>query len=412
MPAPPCWLCRTAGFGRPTSPSASQFPAPFDLVATIAALLDRQTVENAAMGQGSPRLTGTLLAPAPPHNPRPFRSDLHMGLRITVAGAGPGGSTLVSDVLEVIDPTTIRLADAAAAAVVNAEVILNRPDNVALTNYARRDVKDLTVDLGDRSVDDAAMTIGARGLLSEAAKFSSLDLGKEVTIRDAGLFVTTIVSLDTSTQVTLAATAQRAVAGAQADVWRTDSRPGLELLLGALTSLEVASAEVRFGAGVYDFTRIPDLADPMNAAIGLRGMRNLTLRGSGAGATVLRLMPNQDLSGPDTHVIETRDCRCLTLRDFSVHGAYLTMGNTNEQMHGITLNEGSEEIAVERVRVFQAAGDGIRLLAGRRTRRRGRPPTRCARSGWMAVGSSRTSGRVWRFSVPWSSSGSGTATSR
>ena len=73
-------------------------------------------------------------------------------------------------------------------------------------------------------------------------------------------------------------------------------------------------------------------------------------------------MPNQDLHGPDTHVIQTRDCRQLTLRDLSVHGAYLTMGNTNEQMHGINLNAGTQEMVIERVAVFQSAGDGIRLL--------------------------------------------------
>ena len=38
------------------------------------------------------------------------------------------------------------------------------------------------------------------------------------------------------------------------------------------------------------------------------------------------------------------------------------MGNTNEQMHGINLNEGSEDIRVEQVDVFQSAGDGIRFL--------------------------------------------------
>ena len=76
---------------------------------------------------------------------------------------------------------------------------------MALSNYARRTVTGLTVDLGDRSVDDAEMTIGGRGLVSASARFSSLDRGKEVTIRDAGLLVTSIESFQSSTQVTLAA---------------------------------------------------------------------------------------------------------------------------------------------------------------------------------------------------------------
>ena len=70
-------------------------------------------------------------------------------MRSTVGGAGPAGSTLVSDVVQVVDATTIILADATSAAVDNVEVILNDPDRVALSNYARRDVSDPTVDLGD-----------------------------------------------------------------------------------------------------------------------------------------------------------------------------------------------------------------------------------------------------------------------
>ena len=58
----------------------------------------------------------------------------------------------------------------------------------------------------------------------------------------------------------------------------------------ALTSV-VRPSQIETSRGVYDFTRIPpELNDPMAAAIGLRGLRNLTIRGSGIGATILRLM--------------------------------------------------------------------------------------------------------------------------
>jgi hypothetical protein len=55
------------------------------------------------------------------------------------------------------------------------------------------------------------------------------------------------------------------------------------------------------------------------------------------------------------------DCHNITVRDLTVHGAYLTIGNANEQMHGVHINLGCEDIAVERVKVFQSAGDGLRL---------------------------------------------------
>jgi hypothetical protein len=346
-------------------------PGAADLVATIAALVARKDLENVSMAAGATTLSAVFTDP----DEQRFRADLHVGLRIAVTGAGPGGATLVTDVQAVLNPTTIELAAAASTAVAAVGAVMNRPDRVGLSNHARKSVAAVEVDLGDRVIDDGAMTVGGRGLTSATARFSLLDLGKSVTIPDgAGFLVTTIESFDSPTQVRLAAPAPRTVANVAADVWRTDSRPGLELLLASLRSHNVEPAEIRFGPGVYDFTRIPDIKATMNAAIGLLDERNLTLRGSGAGVTVLRLMPDQDLSGPDTHVIETRDCSNLTLRDLSVHGAYLTIGNANEQMHGININEGSEEIVIDRVRVFQTAGDGIRLLGS---------PTNKVRKVWL-----------------------------
>jgi hypothetical protein len=342
-------------------------PGAVDLVTTIARLAEHREVRNAQMGaagQDPSQLTGILFNPEEPvgQDEEPFLESVHIGRRITVAGAGPGGSTLVSDIVNIIDTTTIVLAHAASTPVTNARVILNRPDRVALDDYARRTVSNLSINLGDRTITDAEMTIGGRALNSESARFSSEDLGKAVTIEAAGVLVTTILSFQSTNQVTLCAPSQWAVTEGQADVWKTDSRTGLELLLSAINSLPEGETEIQFAPGVYDFRRSGDATSPINGVIGLRGMRDLTIRGSGAGVTVLRLMPGQDLNSLNTHVIETQDCRRLTFSDLSVHGAYLTMAKTNEQMHGIFLNEGSQEIIIERVRVFQTAGDGLRFL--------------------------------------------------
>ena len=376
-------------------------------------LANHLIVKNASMSFGDPtRLTGTLKDPRRPDAAAlEFRERLHAGMRITVAGAGPAGSTLVSDVVEVVNTTTIILADATSAAVSSVEVILNDPDLVALSNYARRDVSDLTVDLGDRSVGDAAMRIGGRGLQSATARFSSLDLDKQVAIQAAGLLVTAIQSIGGPTQATLTTPAQRAVESVQADVWKTDSRPGLELLLEAAQPARRVRRD-RVRTGRLRLHALPNLADFDECRHRAAGCEHLTLRGSGAGATILRLTPNQDLSKPDTHVIETVDCRNLTLRDLSVHGAYLTMGNTNEQIHGININQDSEDIVVEHVRVFQSAGDGIRLLGRSEDTEDGIPANKVRRSGWRDAGSSRTSGPVWRSSGRSSWCGSATAISR
>jgi hypothetical protein len=221
---------------------------------------------------------------------------------------------------------------------------------------------DATVDLVDRVVTDVRMTVGQRGMESQTAGFSAEDLDKAVTVRGAGLLVTTIQAVTSPTVATLAAPAQRAVADGAVDVWRTDSRPGFEQLLAALAGLEVDSAEIRLGAGVYDFTRAPKVPNLLSAALRLDGLDKVTISGAGAGVTVIRLMPDQDLGGPDSHVIQARNCKKLTIRNLAVHGAYLTMAAVNEQMHGVVIGEGCEDVALERVEVFQSAGDGVRLL--------------------------------------------------
>ena len=63
----------------------------------------------------------------------------------------------------------------------------------------------------------------------------------------------------------------------QADIWKTDSWPGLETLLAALDHMEVAPAEIRFGPGVYDFSRMLVDRRRLNAAIGLDRKKNLAI---------------------------------------------------------------------------------------------------------------------------------------
>jgi hypothetical protein len=352
-------------------------PGAEDLTAKITRLIDRREVRNAKMEAGSNVLTGILFDPTEivGQDEEPFVQNIHKDRRITVAGAGTNGETLVTHILKVNSANEVELTIPAANTVSDIEVILNKGDRVALDDYARRSVNNVTVDLGDRSINDAEMTVGGPLLLSASAGFSSVDLGKSVVIQEAGLLVTTIQSITSSTEAILGATAQRDVVDGQADIWKTDSdsRTGWEKLLTSLASLDVQSAEIQFGPGVYDFGRKSAQTHPVDATIGLQNLKNLTIRGAGPGVTILRLMPQQDLSKGVTHFLEVRDCKNLTFRDFSVHGSYLTQDKTNEQVHGITLNEGSENIIVERVRVFQSAGDGIRFLGRRANPGTGKP---------------------------------------
>jgi hypothetical protein len=337
-------------------------PGAADLDANIVRLHDGREFTG-RMETGSDVLIATFPDPEDQIN-GVFQGRVHKGMRITVAGAAAGGGTLLTNVDEVIDRHTLQLAAAAAIGVAAAATAINDPLQIHLSDYARATVEGLTVDLGDRVVHDAAMTIGHTALRSATARFSSLDLTKNVTIRAAGRHVTTIASVPDSTHAVLSTPAVRS-ARTPADVWRAptepyaDTRVGFEELLATLAASDVESAEIRFGTGVYDFT--PDTRPARRGGISLHGLKNLTLSGAGPGATILRLRPDQSLPG-DSHVIHLRDCARITVRDLSIHGAYLTMATVNEQMHGLFIAEGCREITAERVRAYQTAGDGIRLL--------------------------------------------------
>jgi hypothetical protein len=60
----------------------------------------------------------------------PFRADLHVGRRITVAGAAPAGTVLLSRIADVKDATTVILAAEASTAVTGVKVIVNNPGRV------------------------------------------------------------------------------------------------------------------------------------------------------------------------------------------------------------------------------------------------------------------------------------------
>jgi hypothetical protein len=331
-------------------------PGAADLVTTIAELV-RRTDCPGTMVAGSDQLAAVL-----PLNDR-FERRVHRGLRITVAGAGPAGATLVTDVADVLGDTTLKLAQRAATTVSQVQTILNQPDEVKLDTHARATASAFTVDLGDRAVTVPGIPVGENALFSPDAGFSSEDLTKPVTVPAAGcLFATIEAVTGGGNSITLSAPAQRAVSDGPADVWDTDSRPGFEQLLEALSHLDVGNPDICFSAGVYDFTWDPGAAGSLPAALKLDGLDNAILRGAGQGVTVLRLMPDQHLKPADTHILRARNCTGLTLRDLSVHGAYLTLASVGVQAHAIFVDSGCEDVVIERVGVFQSAGDAVRLI--------------------------------------------------
>jgi hypothetical protein len=341
-------------------------PGAVDMDATILELAEFRRIEGAAIVAGHDELTFALEEEADG-----FRGSVHEGWRITVEGAGDDGNRLVTSVAEVLEPRSkLRLAEPAVIGVSPTTATLNQPDRVLLSDHARATVGPVTVHLKDRTVNDALMIVGSKVLRSATASFSADDLATPVTIQGAGHLATTISGAIDDVSVTVAATAQRTVIDGIADVWdpSADAFPGFLSVLEAIAMTGVGPAEIVFGAGVYDFTRPPHDSPVLDAPIGLDGLTGVTIRGAGCGVTILRLMPEQDMTDPDTHhvldthVFMTRDCREVTLRDLTIHGAYLTMRQAVAQMHGVHIAQGCEDTVIDNLGVVHCAGDAVRLV--------------------------------------------------
>lgn len=270
---------------------------------------------------------------------------------------------------------------------------------VRLSDHARANVGPLTVVLAGRTVTDAAMTAGSRVLISDTAEFSSSDVTTPVVIRGAGHLNTTITAAVDDSTIQVADQATRTVTDGIADVWNPESKAldGFRAILAEISATGVGPAEIVFGPGVFDFKRLPKQAGLLDAAIGLNGLTGVTLRGAGPGVTTIRLMPEQDLTHPatdtvmDTHVLMARNTRELSLRDLTVHGAYLTMAGAVVQMHGIHIAQGCQDTVIDDVTVVHCAGDAIRLV--------GEPTNQVRRvriSGCRLVRSKRTGVAVQR----------------
>jgi hypothetical protein len=341
-------------------------PGAADMSATLAGFPQSRRIEHAAIQAGHNDLTFTL-----PAGVGSFRANIHDGWRIVVEGAGPGGGPLITTVDHVVQPTSdLRLEADAAVGVPDTTAFLNPPDEVLLDDHARATVGPLTVQLGDRTIADGFMTVGSKKLTSASAGFSAADLTQTVVIRGAGHLVTSITGTSPDGAVSIAQPAARTVHDGIAEVWdpSADALPGFLELLDLIRTTGTGPAEIVFAPGVYDFSRTPQQPGSMPAAIGLEGLTGLTLRGAGPGVTFLRLMPEQDLRHPDTgtvmdtHVVMARDCTQLSIRDLSVHAAYLSMRRSVEQMHGIVIAAGCQDTLIADVGVVHSAGDAVRML--------------------------------------------------
>ena len=298
----------------------------------------------------------------------------HKDWRIVVEGAGVDGGRLITSVEAVPEPKSrLVLKDEALVDITSTTATLNEPGAVLLDDHARATIGPLTVQLHNRPIT-GSMKVGSFRLASADADFSADDLGRAaVVIEGAGHHVTRVtgISADDAAEMTvdIADVAVRPVGGGTAAVWdpEQDALPRLLDLIEAVRDAGPGPHEIEFAPGVYDFKRPPEQPGEMDAVIRLQHLTGVTIRGAGLGATVLRLMPEQNLRNSagnvmDTHVVMARDCTHLSISDLSVDAAYLNMQRAVEQMHSIFISEGCRLTRIADVGVVHSAGDAVRLL--------------------------------------------------
>jgi hypothetical protein len=134
----------------------------------------------------------------------------------------------------------------------------------------------------------------------------------------------------------------------------TDDRVAIQ------TAIDEAVAHGKGGiflpAGVYRVSR----NGTRRCSLELSGVRDFMVRGEGS-ASVVKLVDTTARTG-DWHVFVLRDnCRSVVFRDVVVDGNRTGLTEPDEQSHGITLLDGTDDVLVTGCTMRECHGDGLRL---------------------------------------------------
>ena len=119
-----------------------------------------------------------------------------------------------------------------------------------------------------------------------------------------------------------------------------------------------------FPSGMYRVGRIPKEIDPkVRWSIDLNGVQDFMVMGEGPKSVVKLIDPQNDKPLGNWHVFILRNnCQRVVFKDMVIDGNRTGMLNPDEQMHGIEIEEGTEDLWVDRCILRECFGDGIRLL--------------------------------------------------
>ena len=125
-------------------------------------------------------------------------------------------------------------------------------------------------------------------------------------------------------------------------------------------AVSTSKAGIFFPAGTYRVSH----ADPETKrwSLDLNGVQDFMIMGEGS-KSVVKLEDNAEPNLPNWHVFILRNnSRRIIFKDLVIDGNRSGLANPQGQSHGIEVEEGTEDLIVERCVLRECFGDGIRLL--------------------------------------------------
>src|SRR5512144_3063298 len=135
---------------------------------------------------------------------------------------------------------------------------------------------------------------------------------------------------------------------------RTDDRVAIQAAIDdAVTNNR---SGILFPAGTYRVSRTDS-----RWSLDLNGVQDFMVMGEGP-KSVVRLVDTTSRTG-DWHVFILRNnCRRVVFQDLVVDGNRTGLTDPDEQSHGIEVEDGTEDLVIDRCILRECFGDGVRLL--------------------------------------------------
>lgn len=118
-------------------------------------------------------------------------------------------------------------------------------------------------------------------------------------------------------------------------------------------------AGILFPAGTYRVSRAPEAGERWS--LDLNGVQDFMIAGEGP-KSIVKLVDTSSGTG-DWHVFILRNnCQRVVFKDLVIDGNHTGLTDPDEQSHGIEVEDGTEDLTIDRCILRECFGDGMRLL--------------------------------------------------